>query len=112
MSMTAERVGRNNAAFRKANESVRDRAVEHGLGDERLPFICECTDERCTTIVRLTLAEYEEVRSDSTHFINTPGHQEDPTHGQVVREGEGYVVFEKAGEAARLAQDLDARTET
>src|SRR3954468_14706361 len=39
-----------------------------------IPFICECAEERCSELVRLTLEEYEQVRANPRWFINAPGH--------------------------------------
>jgi hypothetical protein len=62
--MTAERIGRNDSAFRDANEQISAKAKELRTADDRLiPFICECADEECTSIIQLNLAEYEDVRN-------------------------------------------------
>jgi hypothetical protein len=58
---TADRVARNDATFREANEQISERAAAYGV-DGLLPFICECAEESCTEIVRLTSSEYDCVR--------------------------------------------------
>src|SRR5205823_14851784 len=50
LAMDAERIARNDATFRQANEEI-ERAAEP-LGIEPIPFLCECADERCTEIVK------------------------------------------------------------
>src|SRR4051812_50219639 len=72
--MDAERVARNDSTFRHANEQI-ERAAEP-LGIEPVPFLCECAEERCTEIVRLTLAQYEAVRAEPRWFVNAPGHEQ------------------------------------
>ena len=106
---TQERVARNDAVFRAANEDIRETAVEqefHGL----VPFICECADETCTEIVQLTLPEYEEVRSHPRRFLNVHGHH---VHARgtaaIVFERERYIVVEKRGYAGAVAEELDQR---
>lgn len=72
-----------------------------------VPFICECEDERCTQIVRLTLAEYEQVRRDAIRFAVSPGHQSEPD--RIVAELERYTTIEKTGEEALLVAEQDPR---
>src|SRR4051794_37329338 len=47
-AVQAERVARNNATFREANEGIAAKAQQLGLDAELIPFLCECVDERCT----------------------------------------------------------------
>jgi hypothetical protein len=37
-----ERIVRNDALFREANEGIREAAEDHLEGDEQVPFLCEC----------------------------------------------------------------------
>lgn len=105
---TAERVARNDATFRDANELIEQTAKQADV--ERVPFICECADPHCTEIVRLTLREYEAVRADPTHFMGVPGHEGHADgYARVIGDGEGYAVVEKLGEAAEIVEQLDAR---
>ena len=43
--------------------------MELELAERMNPYLCECEDEGCTTIVLLTSKEYEEVRSGARHFL-------------------------------------------
>src|SRR2546423_15623304 len=96
---TAERVARNDATFREANEHIAERADAYGV-DGRIPFICECAEESCREIVRLTSDEYEHVRSNGAHFLNAHGHVVAAgKHAQVVEEHERYTIVEKVGRA-------------
>ena len=109
----AERVARNDALFREANERIRSAAesmeLEHS---EVLPFLCECADESCTTVLQLSHDEYEAVRAHPTHFINARGHA---VHGRgwvrILDEFDRYTVVEKIGEAAEIVAELDPRRE-
>jgi hypothetical protein len=106
----AERIARNDATFRDANERIDE--VAKSLDDYRdtlLPFLCECADLRCTEIVRLTGEEYEEVRREPTWFLTVPGHEEGEAT-RVVDENDRYAVVEKLGAAAEVAAKLDRRT--
>jgi hypothetical protein len=99
----------NEVAFRDANERVRE--VAEGFQDvaDRVGFICECGRSECLDQVEMTLAEYEEVRSNPTHFVLTKGH-DDPSVERVVAETDRYAVVAKhPGEPARVAIEEDPR---
>jgi hypothetical protein len=104
----AEKPARNNAIFRSANERISEAAAEHGLDDGRqTPFICECSDPRCTRIIRLTLAEYGRVRSDPRWFAHAPGHETTvPGLVEAVDRNDRYVLVQKIGRAGAVASDL------
>jgi hypothetical protein len=109
---SAERVARNDATFREANERIEGVASRRAFSDE-IPFICECADESCTKIVRLSFEDYEEVRAQPTHFLNAPGH--DATagpHAEVVDRRDGYIIVRKKGRAAEIVKALDPRRTT
>jgi hypothetical protein len=107
--LTEERIARNNATFRDANEHIGAAAGVYEI-EAPVPFICECADARCSDIVRLTLEQYEEIRADSRHFLIVPGHQ-DPAEGaaEIVAERDGYVIVEKVGRAGDIVEALDER---
>jgi hypothetical protein len=106
---SAQRVARNDAAFREANEAIQEKAAAWEL-DGLLPVICECADTSCRAVVRLTHVQYEDVRANPRWFINARGHH---VNGQgwvkIVAEYDGYVVVEKIGEAGEIAEQLDQR---
>jgi hypothetical protein len=107
---SAERVARNDAAFREANEAIQEKAAAWEM-DGLLPVLCECADTSCRAVVRLTHRQYEGVRGNPRWFINAPGHH---VNGQgwvrIVAEHDGYVVVEKIGEAGEIAEQLDPRS--
>lgn len=108
--LTQERVARNDALFREANEKIE--ATAEALQSDVLdvPFLCECADRSCTQILRLNREDYEEVRSDSRHFLNAPGHHVAAQGAaEVVAEREGYVIVRKLGHAGDVAAALDER---
>jgi hypothetical protein len=105
---SAERAAANEARFRQANEQIHGKVLELGALDGRAPYLCECEDERCTTVVLLTAAEYEDVRSDSRRFVVARGHDDADTH--VVDTHDGFMVIEKTGEEGRLVEELDPRS--
>jgi len=107
--VTAERVARNEAAFRGSNEHLEARGKELGFAaDELTPFLCECADPGCTTLLRLTRTEYEAERRSPVRFVYARGHERSSEGwGRVVDEFERYTVVEKVGEAAEIAVALD-----
>src|SRR5207253_5595321 len=96
---SAELVARNDAMFREANEQISERAGELGV-TPRIPFLCECADPECTSVVLLSPEEYQRVRERPNRFLNLPGHERAAgPWGKVVERRDGYVVEEKLGRA-------------
>jgi hypothetical protein len=104
-----ERIAKNDATFRDANERTAAAAGAYGLNIP-IPFICECADPTCSEIVPLDLEQYEEIRAHSRHFLNTPGHDAAAQGAAVVvAERDGYVIVEKIGHAGDVVEALDER---
>jgi hypothetical protein len=105
--LTQERMAENQATFRDANERIEAAADDMGLF-EPVPFICECAARDCTEIVRLTLAEYEEVRSNPRRFFNVPGHEAlsvEAGAGVVAETTPRYVLVDKVGVAGEISKE-------
>lgn len=108
MGRSEEQAALNESVFREANDRIAERRAELTSVDGPTPFLCECEDPRCTEIVRLTLGEYERVRSESTQFVVVPGH---PTDGEVADGlgGDGWVCVRKHGAGGEVVRETDAR---
>jgi len=106
----AGRIGQNEALFRDINERI-EAGRWPGEAGELVAFRCECGMLRCTTLVELTISEYESVRADSRRFVLAPGH-ELPVVEVVVACGRGHVVVEKVGEAGLVADRSDPRDQS
>jgi hypothetical protein len=104
----ADRLAKNEAVFRDVNERVEEVARTPGAAGALTEFLCECVNGDCYEHVQLSLAEYEQVRSNATHFLVAPGHV-DTTIETLVRETERFAIVEKQGEAAEEAKELDPR---
>jgi hypothetical protein len=102
-----DRIAHNETLFREVNERIEagQWPMQHG---EPAAFRCECGSLGCNQMVELTLAEYERVRATATHFVLVAGH-EIPTIERVVEREASYVVVEKAGDAAEVAEETDPR---
>jgi hypothetical protein len=104
-----ERVARNETLFREVNERIKQVNVALAIA-EATDFLCECGDESCTLPISLTLAEYEAVRAEATHFAVVPGHVV-PDIERVVAQNDRYLVVEKTDpDAARIVEAEDPRS--
>ena len=67
-----------NAIRRAENEVLLRRYNEHVEAERLLTqptlseWVCECADEKCIQPVTLTIAEYEAVRAEPTHYGASP----------------------------------------
>jgi hypothetical protein len=106
----AEKIARNNALFRSANDEIDTAAEDHGLDDGRpVPFICECSDSRCMQIISLTLTEYRRVRANPRWFAHALGHEESvPGLVHAVERTDRYLLVEKIGRAGEVATNLES----
>jgi hypothetical protein len=110
--MTQQRVAENEVIFRDANERI-DAAGEKLAIRGPVPFICECGDRTCTQIVRLMPDAYANIREDPRRFFTVPGHESiavDTNAGVVVARENGYVIVEKIGAAAEIAEETYDRS--
>jgi hypothetical protein len=102
-----ERVGANEAVFRKINEGI-ERGQWPGEEDAPVGFRCECAQLGCTELIELTVREYEQVREDARRFIVLPGHER--LEAEVVIENRpGYMVVQKIDQAGETAIETDPR---
>jgi hypothetical protein len=101
------RLALNQAIFREVNDRIAE--VATGLVNPdpvRYEFFCECSDTDCTDRLELTLGEYESLRSNSTWFVVTPGH-DIPRIEQIVRRNDRYEIVTKLDEAGEIAAAAD-----
>jgi len=107
--VTQERVARNEALFREANEGIQEAASTYDVLT-RIPFICECADGSCRALIVLSMGEYEEIRENPRHFLNAPGHVlAAQGAAEVVDDRDRYEIVEKTGYAGDIVEELDPR---
>jgi hypothetical protein len=100
-----QRVAMNEATFRKVNEGMKDGQDGAGL----LNFVCECGRLHCTSIIRLTCAEYEGLRANPRRFAIVEGHEILEAE-EIVERHERYLVVEKSGAPeAEIVEHTDPR---
>ena len=104
------RAARNQSLFRVVNERLEALAETFQFIAERTTFTCECPDQTCVAPMLMTIDEYEALRSHPNRFAVLPGHV-DPNVEDVVAEGDRFVVVEKIGAGAAIAEKSDPRTE-
>jgi hypothetical protein len=110
MAERAVRIAHTEALFRNVNERIAESAERFNSDDAE--FVCECADPACAERVPATLDQYEEVRSDGTHFLLVPGHEVDEFERVVKRLHPRTAIVEKFhGAVARIARRLDPRAE-
>jgi hypothetical protein len=79
--------GEATALFRAVNERI----VELGAASSgTIDFFCECSDERCTRVLSLTLDEFDAIRRDPHVHVVLPGHED--AEDVVGRTGE-YILI-------------------
>jgi hypothetical protein len=86
---------RNELAFRRANDSLYETFAREGH-EEGYPFLCECSDRLCTTVVILSLTKYDDVRSHPGRFVVAAGHYR-LEGDRIVEAEEDFQVIEKTG---------------
>ena len=105
--MNQARMARTESAFREVNEAIAETAARFEA--EEAEFICECADPQCVHRVTADLEEYEEVRSEATHFLLAPGHHEPEVEHVVEQTGELEVVEKVAPVMAKIVRRLNPR---
>ncbi len=91
MSLSDERLAKNEILFREINERLDEMSVPWSKTTD---YLCECSDLFCTEIVELRNDEYERVRSRPTLFVVAPGHEQLEIE-KVVETTEGFLLVEK-----------------
>jgi hypothetical protein len=93
----------NEVLLRRYNEHVE---AERMLIQPTLSeWVCECADENCAQPVRLSIAEYEAVRAEPTHFFVVPSDEHvAPEIEYAVRREPRYWVIAKIGLGAEISR--------
>lgn len=90
---TVARARENEERFAAANADIATTADALHVR-ELVPFLCECSNVRCTEIIQVSLAAYVDLRSQESTFILLTGH-EDANVEQVVGRTNGYLLVQK-----------------
>jgi len=110
MNENDERIAQAEALFRDVNERIAETAQR--FDSDEAAFVCECSDQECVERVDASLAEYEHVRADATHFLLRPGHEDERVERVVERRGVRLAIVEKFHRAiARAVRRSDPRAD-
>jgi hypothetical protein len=83
---------RTEILFRDVNEAVQ---VYYRVGERtETQFVCECSDAGCLEKLRLTRADYADVRDYPTRFFLVPGHENELVD-RVLHLRSGFTIIEK-----------------
>ena len=105
MSVSLERLARNQALFREVNERLLE--LTEGFHDGSMQFVCECSNEDCTLTVSMNHDEYESVRARSTFFVVSTGHEILEIEKVIDRQN-GWTIVQKVT-ASDYAVETDPR---
>jgi hypothetical protein len=101
----AVKAARNQSLCREVNERIE--SLSETAGD--LELLCECADLECTATIKLSVGEYERIRSSQVRFPIAHGHNISDIE-KVVEENERFATVEKLGKAAEVSAALDPRS--
>ena len=87
--MDEARVRLTQVVFREVNQRIAD--ITRSQHETASGFVCECGQDFCTSIMGLTLAEYEAVR-EQDFFIAATGHRVEGVD-RLVETRDGYDVI-------------------
>ena len=96
--MDEQRRATNEALFRDVNERIAETAERFDASGTE--FVCECSDPNCTHRVEASLAEYEQVRDESTTFLVVPGHEQGDIERVIADRGR-FRIVEKVQDVVR-----------
>jgi hypothetical protein len=97
MAARDERHADNQRRFNAANERLGELVQERVPQEERIPFLCECADDRCLERVELALDEFEHLHEQENVYVIVPGHPR--VNGEVIlQRQERFEQVEKKNE--------------
>jgi hypothetical protein len=83
--------------FRAVNERVAELG-EPAFGPADL--FCECPDQTCTWVLRMSLGEFEALRAEPGLYAVVPGHEQPENGDEVAGRTDGYVLVRLPGTEA------------
>ena len=109
MDARTRRIADNESRFRDINERLEKDLRRLPVDGEPVEFVCECGMLECSESVRLTIDEYEHVRSESSTFAVLPGHEIGDVEDVVAR-SDRYLVVRKGPESQPIVEATDPRS--
>ena len=93
-----------------SNEKLSDINDTLSTVTETFVISCECADTSCVEMLDIRPDEYRGVRADPRWFVVLPSHVYAEVES-VIRPMDGYVVVEKFGAGAEVAEAIDSTTD-
>ena len=109
MATRAERIGQNEALFRRVNERLEELNEAFSMVSDTFDLVCECGDLECGERLEVKPRDYEAVRSDPAAFIVAPGHEARDLDVVVERRESYQVIRKRPGEPEHRAEETDPR---
>jgi len=108
MSEREARIARNEASSREINEGIEN--ARRATPGTTFAWVCECGRPDCSSLIAITIQEYESVRADPRTFVVHHSHIS-PDVEEPVRTDERFVVVRKReGTPAAIAEEEDPRS--
>jgi hypothetical protein len=91
VSLSDERLARNEILFREINERLDEMSVPWAKTTD---YLCECSELSCSRTIELRNEEYERVRAQATVFVVVPGHERTDIE-KVIEENDRFRLVQK-----------------
>ena len=108
MSSREERMALNEAASREINQEIEQAHRDEPPG-RLMTITCECALRSCDRLIEITMAEYQDVRSDPRQFAIVPEHFIGDIERIVFENDRFAVVAKRAGTPADVVTENDPR---
>lgn len=109
MGSREERMALNEAASREINEEI-EQAHQEDPPARRMDIACECALKTCDRVLEITMAEYQDVRSDARQFAIVPEHLIGDIERIVYENDRFAVVAKRQGTPADVVIERDPRS--
>ena len=90
--LTKRRLVHNEELFREVNEARE--AASANAQEQKLAFVCECSDPGCSGRIEITAAEFDRIRHSEAQYVVLPGHAI-PEIERIVEHRGAFEVVEK-----------------
>jgi hypothetical protein len=102
----APRAGRREANLRVLNARIAESQEQIAVAlRSPITVLCECASPDCNESIEVAQSLFTELRDQPTRFIVVEGHVLHDVE-QVVERGDGWIIVEKRGAAAREARRI------
>ena len=106
------RAGENQSLFREVNERVKDVNDQFHASTSVSEWVCECANDTCVELIEMAGQEYEHIRAAGERFFVAPSDEHVwPDVERVVSRHRTYWIVEKIELGAKIARDLDPRSD-